>query len=367
MNRITNNWNLKLTALVLAIALWTHVRGEVNPWETATFKVPLRFDRSDLPQKLIITDASKIPAVVNVTVRAPRLVLREMKGSGLPNPLAPPDEVTTAANGALRATLDFTGAHRGEQTIPIKIEPRNDLEVIGTNPGDIVVTLDQAAVNRFFVEPDFAPALKAAYTVQGARVEPATVEVSGPSNQLAKVARVQARIISVRAGGGLMTLQKVPLFACDSSGENVLGVRIEPEQATVGVNLREKRVARKLRVIPEPHGMPGRGYRFEAITVDPPRLEVNGPQRNFTTDMALPVPVDINGATAPVTRQVTLSPPEGLKFTGPARVTVRVRIVPDNLPAGGDLFPSDSPFALPGATPSPRPNILLLTPAPGAP
>ena len=41
MSRALNNWNLKLMALVLALALWSHVRGEVNPLESATFSVRL--------------------------------------------------------------------------------------------------------------------------------------------------------------------------------------------------------------------------------------------------------------------------------------------------------------------------------------
>ena len=40
--RFTHNWTLKLTALVLSLVVWSHVRGQVNPWETMTFKARLK-------------------------------------------------------------------------------------------------------------------------------------------------------------------------------------------------------------------------------------------------------------------------------------------------------------------------------------
>ena len=42
MNRLRHNWNLKLISLGLAVLLWLHVRGEVNPTETAEIDVPLK-------------------------------------------------------------------------------------------------------------------------------------------------------------------------------------------------------------------------------------------------------------------------------------------------------------------------------------
>src|SRR5947207_6285341 len=102
LKRLTNNWNLKLMSLVLALALWSHVRGEVNPLETATVKVRLHVD---WPPGLVPDREVKPPATVDVTLRGPRVMLRELKGGALANPLAPADALN-AVNGKVTASLD---------------------------------------------------------------------------------------------------------------------------------------------------------------------------------------------------------------------------------------------------------------------
>ena len=93
MNRLLHNWNLKLVSLILAVGLWSHVRGEVNPWETATFRVPLA--QLSPPPRFLILNAGKVPREVRVTLRAPRARLRAIKGFAPPNPLAPAGDAPT--------------------------------------------------------------------------------------------------------------------------------------------------------------------------------------------------------------------------------------------------------------------------------
>ncbi len=139
MSRLLNNWTLKLVALVIAIALWSHVRGEVNPLETATFTVALQ---AVAPDGLTIVNRAAIPREVRVTLRAPRVMLREFKG-GLPaNPLAPPSDAPPLSARYISASLDFPVAKVGTTSAPVKIESLvGDAEVLGAKPTDVVVTL----------------------------------------------------------------------------------------------------------------------------------------------------------------------------------------------------------------------------------
>ena len=139
VNRLLNNWNLKLMALVLAIALWGHVRGEVNPLETATFTVPLR---ATPPPGMTIANRAAVPRDVRVTVRAPRARLRELKGGVSLNPLAPPDEAPPLGEQFFQASLSFPVPKIGTASAPVKVDSRvEDAEVLGTKPTDVVVTL----------------------------------------------------------------------------------------------------------------------------------------------------------------------------------------------------------------------------------
>ena len=126
-------------ALVIAIALWSHVRGEVNPLETATFTVPLA---ATAPEGLTISNRSAIPRDVRVTLRAPRVTLREFKGVLSLNPLAQPADAPQISARYVRADLEFPVPKIGTVSAPVKVESLiDDAEVLGAKPSDVVVTL----------------------------------------------------------------------------------------------------------------------------------------------------------------------------------------------------------------------------------
>ena len=239
MQRFLFNWKLKVTALVLSLALWSHVRGEVNPWETATFRVPLKWTA---PTRTIALNRDKIPAVVRVNLRAPRSRLRELKGFAPANPLSPAAE-TLISNGDVTATLDFALARRGEQDVPIKGESHfDDVEIIGVKPSDVIVQLDRAETRSFPIQAQDFPSR--GYRIENIQLENDSAVVSGLSNALEKVARVRAR---VRSGAlKLNQRQRIagPLEAIDAQGQIVPNVRVEAQSVGVSAVLREQIIER---------------------------------------------------------------------------------------------------------------------------
>ena len=140
MKNFLSNWSLKLTSIVLAIGLWGHVRGEVNPLETATFTVKLN---EEAPFGYLISSGD-VPKTVRVTLRAPRVRLREIKGGIPSNPLAPPDEAPTIAARYLSAHMGFQSPKSGETTVPIKVESNvEDAEILGVKPSDLTLVLQR--------------------------------------------------------------------------------------------------------------------------------------------------------------------------------------------------------------------------------
>ncbi len=147
MNRLLNNWPLKLASLVLSIGLWSHVRGESNPLETQTFSVKLEA-RTPRNAHVVKTDA---PKMVRVTVRAPHQELRIMGGVTLPlaNPLTSPDgDAPLVANNALSASLDFSDVSQVSdepQTVAVRVDSSSeDVEVLGVKPANVSVTLQKS-------------------------------------------------------------------------------------------------------------------------------------------------------------------------------------------------------------------------------
>jgi len=236
---ITNNWSLKLTALVLAVALWSHVQGEVNPPDKATFRVRLDVNP---PKHMMVADESKIPREVLVTLLGPRLTLRKLGGLAPPNPLAPAEEVPRLDDERVRAWLDFSST-KGEQNVPVKAELSADLqkkrvEWISANPPVVAVVLESVARKRFPVKAQFSPPLSPRHRVARVVVQPAVAEVSGPSGLVSRVASVRARADGSAAASGALEATSVALEAVDKAGVAVAGARVEPALAEVTVTVR---------------------------------------------------------------------------------------------------------------------------------
>lgn len=128
-------------SLVLAIALWGHVRGEVNPLETATFTAKID---ATAPRGWRF-GGNALPKTARITLRAPRNRLRELKG-GLPaNPLAPPDSAPMLST--LQARLEMQVVKAGASTATVRVDSQiEDVEIIGVKPADVMVTLVKAPV-----------------------------------------------------------------------------------------------------------------------------------------------------------------------------------------------------------------------------
>lgn len=139
MNRLLSNWLLKLTSLVLAIALWSHVRGEVNPLETATFTVRIQ---ARAPRGFALKDAEKYPKTAIVSLRAPRMALRELKGGVPLNPLALPDAAPLAPPNMLGAHLKWSAPKTGASTATVEVDSQiEEAEILGVKPADAILTL----------------------------------------------------------------------------------------------------------------------------------------------------------------------------------------------------------------------------------
>jgi hypothetical protein len=138
MQSLANNWSLKLISVVLAFLLWSHVRGEVNPLDTATVEAPLRVFA---PRGFRIARVKTVPAKVNVILRGPRLSLRDVRASSLTDPLTPL-EPAPSVPGTVRAFIEWNKPRAGEQEVAVRADCTVDeVEVLSAEPAQIVVTL----------------------------------------------------------------------------------------------------------------------------------------------------------------------------------------------------------------------------------
>ncbi len=140
MKRLLNNWNLKLISLGLAVLLWLHVRGEVNPLETAEVDVPLKLS----PPAGWVFRSAKLPTRATVTLSGPHLSLRSVRGGALANPLNPLAPVASTMSGGtqIKVSPGALKPQEGEQQIALSAQTTvSDVEVLAIKPASVSVFL----------------------------------------------------------------------------------------------------------------------------------------------------------------------------------------------------------------------------------
>lgn len=325
MQRITNNLGMKLISLFLAVILWSHVRGEVNPLETASVDVPLKIQT---PRDIVLMNENSMPEKVTVLLRGPRLALRNIKGGALANPLAPTEQAPNVISGAVNASLDFSHSRVGEQDVSVKVASNvEDVDVMGVKPSNVTVSLDRAQSLAFPIRVQLSPSLEEGISIVRAKAAPEEVRVFGPSNTLDGIAVVKARINSKTLAPGVPKTLRAHLVAQDRHGNGVRGVHLSPDTVSVSVVLREEKLTRSLPVVARMAGIPASGYEVEKIEVSPSRLRVSGSGSALKGLEQLDAGLELSGASNTIERRISLDLPRGVQTDSgdPARVTVTVR------------------------------------------
>jgi YbbR domain-containing protein len=111
----------------------------------------------------------------------------------------------------------------------------------------------------------------------------------------------------------------------------------------------DRRVAKTLRVRPDLEGAPADGYRITSVTVDPPRVRIEGARSEVLrlAEVATET-IDVGGATSPLEKEVRVSTGPGHVWADAPRV-VKVRVAVE-------LEPPDPPPPAPTPPPQPPPK-----------
>ena len=180
MNWLTRHWELKLVALVLALALHTYTSGQVRIEQTLTVSIA-EGSVNGLPADRVVTGVS--PREFKVRLSVPSSRVQDFESEQL----SPRLELTAEA------------VRRGSQTFPVSVRTlglTGDVRILAIEPDnvrDIVVSLDRVAEADLPVETPMVeglpPGLEAAI-----RLQTTLVRVRAPEEALAKLRDSRARM-----------------------------------------------------------------------------------------------------------------------------------------------------------------------------
>ena len=322
MRALRRNLAYKLLSLALGILLYAVAFQQNNPRTSQDQTVQPEIEK--LPDNMAL---KALPVPVTVTISGNAVALQAFRDQ------------------SIKATVDLSHAQAGVNRLPIRY--RHDAGLVDlTGPSFVEVTLDKKTFRTFPIMINSNETAPPGFAYKEAIIKPRQVRVRGAASEIDKVEYIVAQVDNNGPFTG-----DVELVAQNKSRQAMDTVEIIPPKATVTLEVKTAPASKTLVLSPDFTGTAAKGFLVTGCTFDPASITVAGAFEQLINRSRLPVPVDISGVRASVSRVVTVPLPPGIRAIDPegGRATLRLEVA---------AIAAPSPAA-PAATPSPAatPNV----------
>jgi YbbR domain-containing protein len=337
-----------LLSLALSITLWSVVTASENPERVDWFPTRIPIEVRGLPRGLVIK--GEIPPV-RLRIAAPRENWNRLQESNFV------------------AYVNLSGAEPGVREAEVRVEVSDPLvRILEIDRPRVPVRIEplKTAVVPVRVQIQGNVALGYRLEEDQVKVTPDRVTVSGPASVVDEVTHVN---VNVRIEGerSSVTVSRRPVPQ-NRLGGDVGGITaMEPQTVEVVVPIRQVASYKTVSVVADVRGQPAPGYIVSGITVSPSTVTILGePRRVEDITTISTTTIDISGATGTLERQVSLVRPPSVSLEVeqpvtvrvqitpvPASTTVRLAVVPENVPSGlaATIVPTTVEAVLSGPSP----------------
>ncbi len=301
---VIHNWPLKIAAIGLATLLYG---GLVLSQST-----------TDLRDVWPVAVVGQPDDTFLLTAVEPVTTVRYFAPSGV-RPIA----------ATFTATVDLSGveAGTGPRLVPIVVTSLDErITVLGSDPDVMTVELDslQTRMVPVVVERGIVPS---GIELGEITIDPAEVEISGPSSVVGRV--VAARADVAIQPSGIDVDEDVRLVPIDQIGDAVNPVNVRPTTARVQVPVFTNRQSRTVPVSPVITGTPAAGFEVATVVVLPAVVTVEGDADELVAlDRIDTAPVSVAGLSSERTVEVELSMPIGVVPLDRDTVIVTITVRP---------------------------------------
>lgn len=308
-------WLNILMSVLLAVLFWLYVRAELDPSQTSWFyHVPVEITGSTVLTRQGLTVANLSQSTVDLRIEGPASVLDSLSRS----------------RKDLSVTLDVSKCTEGENKLvytpnwPVNINT-DSIVTIDRDPETITVTVEKLYTSSFNVEFQLKGTVADGYQAGTPAINPETVVVSGPAEQVSRVKKVVAVLetedLDQRFAGDL------PLILLDENGEQITDAEVTLDSPTAYVVLPVVVVKDVPLTV---NFQPGGGATIDDITyeINPKSLMVSGAESDMESlseislgSVDLSKVVGTNTFTFPIDLDASLE-----NVTGSTSATVTVTV-----------------------------------------
>ncbi|MEX1378148.1 MAG: CdaR family protein [Eubacteriales bacterium] len=314
LNRLKNNWKMKVVALVLALFLWNSVIQGTDPLiSRTTDPIPITLIGAEqLSSKglAIYNESEEYLQSVKVTVWMKR------------------SEAKLFDQSKIQVTLDLSRINTvGEQIVKVNAY-YSEGTVEKVTPESFTLQVDQKKSKIVSIEYNVTGELPDGYYQGEISVDPKSVQITGPSSI---VDLVEKAIFTVDLTDKVasMSLPK-EIFLVDADGNiinsDTLVTSVDSAMFEMKISPRKEIKIIGESLVKGTDKLPA-GYEIESIEVYPSKVEVTGTTEALEGLTSLPSEIkDVAGESEDVHTTIKLLAPKGVEFLTSDTVSVIIRI-----------------------------------------
>lgn len=304
LSSVRENIGLKLFSLVLSIGIWFYAAAERNP--VSTKKVMAEVKLVGNPPGDLIVKVRQDPLPIEVT--------------------GPRSELDAIMDGDVKAIVTLSDAKPDSHDIRVTDFKIPAIAPNVTAPPRQVVPAETTfkQKRRVTIEAVYNRDNPLGRVYGSVKLDPNWAWVVGSKTDVQRAAKLQV-FIETRGGN---VREDLPIVAVDRNDVQLDDVTTEPARTHVELNLVDAPTTRSLIVSSSVTGHPNPAYKITEVSVKPDQVIVAGkPETLLQLTNIQTAEVNVDGATADITRQVPLRLPDGVTTKdGARRVTVTVKI-----------------------------------------
>ena len=221
--KLTNNWGLKLIAILFALILWFAVINIDDPVVSETFKnVPVQLVNTE-----VLTEAGKTYEVLentdvveSITIYGPRTLVEALKEKDI---VAKADisDITVANTVAVNVTVDVRNSSKITNI-------RSSLECVKLN-------VENSKTKQLVINATTTGKLASGCIVGGIEMDQNRVRVSGPASIISQIATAKVNVDITESSSDVATYSIVRLY--DEEGNEIVSDLITKSAEKVHINV----------------------------------------------------------------------------------------------------------------------------------
>lgn len=290
---------LQLISLLAASLVWYYIAADRGTEVVRTVTVPLEF--------------LNVPAEMSVSSRI-REVDVQVSGSR---------ESGVSLGGGIASQVDLKGLEQGVHRRPVQALLPTGAKLVEVSPPFVELELTRMGSRLLpvrLVPPDDLPP---GYRLENVMILPGEASVKGPEDGLGELENVwiMPSLEQIEAE------KQITLPLSSSKGANGKDpFMIEPGQASLSFVLVRGVPRKMVPVSVETSGEPGKDFQIDAISVDPPEVEIQGPLESVgRIEEVFLGPIDVEGLTGDITMVMTLDrPADDVEFVHESQIRVKI-------------------------------------------